>query len=154
MEVYGGGPFSNEAGLAFLDDIACCVPAHQRREVLEDLFFQVEDRPHLLGGDWFPEGVVAAVAIVAACLPGSEGIRQELTSFGYEAAVIMPDGADFALSASALRALLLAAGRDGPWHATRTNPQDVAQARETTDQLAAILISEQYAQDQQLPLQL
>jgi len=47
-----------------------------------------------------------------------------------------------------LAALRLDAGRAGPWYTARTNPEDAAQARGTTDQLAAILLGEQHAPDQ------
>jgi alpha-glucosidase len=152
MEIFGAGPFSNEHGLHFLDRFAR-EPVRQRRQILERIFFQVQDRPYLLGWTFFPEEVVAAAAIVAACLPGSESTRQELAHFGYEPEAILPDGADPELSASALKALLLAAGQNGPWHATRTSPDDAARARQTTDHLAAVFRSEAHGQDQELPLQ-
>jgi hypothetical protein len=155
MEIFGAGPFSNEHGLQFLDRFAR-EPVRQRREILEQIFVQVQDRPYLLGWKFFPEEVVAAAAIVAACLPGSDSTRQELAYFGYEPEAILPGGANPELSASALKALRLAAGQNGPWYATRTSPDDAVQAeqtRQTTDHLAAVLLNEAYARDQELPLQ-
>jgi hypothetical protein len=38
------------------------------------------------------EEIVAAAAIVAACLPGGESIRQELAYWRYEADAILPGG--------------------------------------------------------------
>jgi hypothetical protein len=54
---------------------------------------------------------------------------------------------------AALEALLVAAGRDGPWHDGWTSPQAAAQARQTTDQLAAILMREEHSHEQELPFQ-
>jgi alpha-glucosidase len=152
MDTFGTGPFSNVGGLDFLDHFAR-LPVGQRREVLERIFCQVEDRPYLLGWKFFPEEVVAAAAIVAACLPGGENIRQELAYWHYTADAILPAGADLKLSVSASKALLVAAGRDGLWHDAWANPEEAARARQTTDQLAAIFFSEHHSQDQELPLQ-
>lgn len=152
MEIYGPGAFSNEDGLNFLDWFAR-EPVRRRPEILERIFFEVEDRPYLLGWKIFPEEVVAATAIVAACLPGSESTQQELAYFGYEPEAILPGGVDPRLCALALKALLLAAGRNGPWHATRTSPNDATQARQTTDQLAEVFLHEAHVHDQELPLQ-
>ena len=152
MEIYGPGPFSNADGLDFLDWFAR-EPVRERPEVLERIFLQVQDRPYLLGWKILAEEVVAAVAIVAACLPGSDSTRQELAYFGYKPEAVLPRGADPKLRESALKALLLAAGRNGPWHATRTSPEDAAQARQTTDQLAAVFLNEAHAQVRELPMQ-
>lgn len=67
--------------------------------------------------------------------------------------MILPPATDRKLNASALEALLLAAGRDGPWHEGWTDPEDAARARQTTDHLAAIFFREQHAQEQELPLE-
>ena len=151
MEFYGPGPFNNEDGLNFLDWFAR-EPVRQRPEILERVFLRVQDRPYLLGWKILPGEVVAAAAIVAACLPGSGSTRQELAYFGYEPEAILPGGADPKLCASALRALMLAAGWNGTWHATWTSAEDAAQAWQTTNQLAAVLLKEAYGQGQELPL--
>jgi hypothetical protein len=149
---FGTGPFSSDGALDFLDGLAG-QPADQRREVLEQMFFRVRDRPDLLGWKFFPDEVVAAVAVAAASLPGGEGIRQELARRDYDVDAILLPAADRDLNASALEALLLAAGRDGPWHKAWTDPGTAAQARQTTDHLAAIFYREQHSQDQELPLE-
>jgi hypothetical protein len=47
---------------------------------------------------------------MAASLPGGEGIRQNLADAGYNVDTVLLPGADPELQASALEALLLAAG--------------------------------------------
>jgi alpha-glucosidase len=128
-------------------------PASQRHEALEGLFFQVRDRPDLLGWKFFPDEVVAADAVVAASLPGGEGLRQDLADHGYDVDALLVPAPDPELNHSALEALLTAAGRDGPWHDGWVDPEAAAQARETTDRLAAILLREEHSQDQELPFQ-
>src|SRR5712691_9895277 len=105
------------------------------------MFFRVRDRPDLLGWKFFPDEVVAAVAVVAASLPGGEDIRRDLAAQGYDADAILIPAAN-ELNTSAWEALLLAAGRDGPWHEGWADQQTAAKARQTTDQLAAIFFRE------------
>lgn len=152
MGTFGTGPFSNDGALDLLDELAS-QPADQRRERLEQIFFQVQDRPDLLGRKLFPDEVVAAAAVVAASLPSGEGVRQMLADRGYDAGAILLPAADPELNASASEALKLAAGRDGPWHEGWFDPEDAAHARQTTDQLAAIFFREQHSQDQELPFE-
>jgi alpha-glucosidase len=152
MGTFGTGPFDNDGALDLLDELAS-QPADRRRERLERLLFRVQDRPDLLGWKFFPDEVVAAAAVVAASLPNGEGIRQWLADHGYDAGTILLPAADPELNASAMEALLLAAGRDGPWHAGWSDPETAAQARQTTDQLAAIFFREQHSQDQELPFE-
>src|SRR5215469_2038600 len=150
MGTWGTGPFSSDGALDFIDGLAD-QPAGQRREILERIFFRARDRPDLLGWKFFPDEIVAAAAVVAASLPGGEGVRQDLADRGYEADTILPPAPDAELNASAAAALQLAAGRDGPWHEGWTNPEDAAQARQTANRLASIFLREQHSQDQELP---
>lgn len=71
---------------------------------------------------------------------------------GYDVDAI-PVPAPDELNNSALEALLVAAGRDGPWHDRWVDPETAAQARQATDRLAAILLREEHLQDQELPFQ-
>jgi hypothetical protein len=152
MGTFGTGPFDNDGALDLLDELAG-QPADQRRELLERIFFRVQDRPDLLGWKFFPDEVVAAAAVVAASLPGGEGVRQMLADRGYGAGTILLPTADPELNASAWEALLFAAGRDSPWHAGWSDPETAAQAQQTTDQLVAIFFREQHSQDQELPFE-
>ena len=152
MGTFGTGPFSNDGALDFLDELVD-QPADKRREILERILHQVQDHPDLLGRKFFPDEVVAAAAVVAALLPGGDGIQQELVSHGYDANTLLPRTTDPELNSVALEALLFVAGRDGAWHEGWTDPEDAARARWTTDQLAAILSREQHSQDQELPLE-
>jgi hypothetical protein len=79
---------------------------------------------------------------VAASLPGGNGVRQDLADQDYKADEILLPAP---LNAAAAAALQLAAGRDGPWHDGWTDPEDAAQTRQTTDQLAAIFLREQHS---------
>lgn len=148
MGTFGTGPFDNDGALDLLVELA-----GQRREVLDRIFSRVRDRPDLLGRKVFPDEVVAAAAVVAASLPGGEGIRQDLADHGYDVDTVLLPATDPELHASALEALLLAAGRDGPWHDGWTDPEDAAQARHTTDNIAAIFLREQHSHEQELPLE-
>src|SRR5215475_15861231 len=153
MGTFGTGPFSNDGALDLLDELARQA-TDQRRELLGRIFSRVQDQPDLLGWKFFPDEVVAAAAVVAAGLPGGEGIRQWLADHRYDAGTILLPAADPEVNASAFEALLLVAGRDGPWHAGWSDPETAAQARQTTDQLAAIFFREQHSQDQELPFEL
>jgi hypothetical protein len=152
MGTFGTGPFDNDGALDLLVELAG-QPAGQRREVLDRIFSRVRDRPDLLGRKFFPDEVVAAAAVVAASLPGGEDIRQDLAGHGYDVDADLLTTTDPELDASAWEALLLAAGRDGPWHVGWTDPEDAAQARQTTDRIAAIFFREQHSHEQELPLE-
>lgn len=152
MGTFGTGSFSNDGALDLLDKLTG-QPAGQRREALERIFFQVRDRPGLLGWKCFPDEIVAAAAVVAASLASGEDIRRDLADQDYDVEAILIPAPDPELSASAREALLVAAGRDGPWHDGWADPQTAAQARQSTDRLAAILLREEHSQDQELPLQ-
>jgi hypothetical protein len=138
MGTFGTGPFDSDGALDFLDGLAE-LHGSQRREVLERMFLVVRNEPEQLERTVFPDEVVAAAAVVAASLAGGTSIRQKLANSGYEADAIVVTDADHELAASALSALGRAAGRDGPWHHGWTSPDDAVRARQTTEQLAAIL---------------
>jgi hypothetical protein len=142
---FGTGPFSNDTALDLLDELADHPPG-QRSEALKRIFFQVRDHPDLLGRTFFPDEIVAAAAIVAASLPGGGDIRRDLAGQGYDVQSVLVPAPDHELTTFALEALLLAAGPDGPWHDGWVNPQDAPRARQTSDQLTAILRREQHPQ--------
>ncbi|HXB49795.1 MAG TPA: DUF4259 domain-containing protein [Streptosporangiaceae bacterium] len=146
MGTFGTGPFDSDGALDFVDGLAE-LPTGQRREVLERMFLVVRNEPEQLARTVFPDEVVAAAAVVAASLSGGASIRQQLANTGYDADAIVVTEADHELAASALNALGRAAGRDGPWHHGWTSPDDAVRARQTTEQLAAILERGQGGQD-------
>jgi len=148
---FGTGPFSNDSALDLLDELADQPPG-QRREALERIF-QVRDRPDLLWRKFLPDEIVAAAAIVAASLPGGEDIRRDLAGQTYDVDAVLVPPPDRELTTFALQALLFAAGPDGPWHDGWVNQQDAARARQTSDQLTAILLRAQRSQDKGLPPQ-
>src|SRR5215475_14572503 len=137
MGTFGTGPFSNDGALDLLDELARQA-TDQRRELLGRIFSRVQDQPDLLGWKFFPDEVVAAAAVVAASMPGGEDVRQMLADQGYDRDAVLLPAAEPELNTSALAALLLAAGRAGPWHKGWADPETAARARQTTDQLAAI----------------
>ena len=151
MGTFGTGPFGSDGALDLLDELAD-QPAGQRRDVLGRIFLQVRDRPDLLGREFSAGTIVAAAAVVAAGLPGGEGLRADLADLGYDVGVILVPAPARELNGSALDALLVAAGRDGPWHDGWVDPQDAAEAREATDRLAAVLLRAGHSRDQELPL--
>lgn len=139
MGTFGTGPFDSDGALDFLDRLAD-LSADQRRDVLERLFLAVRNEPEQLERTVFPDEVVAAAAVVAASLSDGASIRQQLVEKGCDASSILVTGVDHELAVSALGALLRAAGRDGPWHHGWTSLNDEIGARQTSDQLAAILV--------------
>jgi alpha-glucosidase len=147
MGTFGTGPFGSDGALDLLDELAS-QPADQRRAALQRLFSQVRDHPHLLGREFFPDEVVAAAAVVAAGLAGGEDIRRDLDHWAPEISATLVQGPDAELTASALEALLVAAGPDGPWHHGWVDPGWAAEARQTTDRLEAILRRGGTSQDQ------
>jgi hypothetical protein len=146
MGTFGTGPFDSDGALDFLDGLAD-LPAGQRRDALERIFLAIPSEPQQPQRTVFPDEVVAAPAVVAASLFGGASIRQQLSSKGYVADAILLTEADHELAASALDALERAAGRDGPWHHGWISPGDAVRARQTTEQLAAILERGQGGQD-------
>jgi hypothetical protein len=146
MGTFGTGPFDSDGALDFLDGLAD-LHGGQRREVLERLFLVVQNEPEQLARTVFPDEVVAAAAVVAASFAGGASIRQQLANTGYDADAIVVTEANRELAASALNALGRAAGHDGPWHHGWTSPDDAVRARQSTEQLAAILQRGQGGQD-------
>ena len=146
MGTFGTGPFDSDGALDFLDGLAD-LPTGQRRDALERLFLAIPNEPQQPERTVFPDEVVAATAVVAASLSGGASIRQQLSNKGYDADAILLTEADHELAASALDALERAAGRDGPWHHGWSSPDDAVRARQTTEQLAAILERAQGGQD-------
>ena len=137
MGTFGTGPFDSDGARDFLDGLAQ-LPFGQRREVLERIFLVVQNEPEQLGRTVFPDEVFAAAAVVAASLSGGASIKQQLANTGYADATLITE-ATHELAASALNALGRAAGRDGPWLHGWTTPDDAVRARQTTEQLTAIL---------------
>jgi hypothetical protein len=152
MGTFGTGPFGNDGALDLLDELAD-QPAGRCRDVLDRIFVRVRDRPGLLGREFVPGTIVAAAAVVAAGLPGGEGLRADLADLGYDLEVILVPAPDPELNGSALDALLVAAGRDGPWHDGWVDLETAAEARQATDRLAAVLLRAGHSRDQELPLQ-
>ena len=146
MGTFGTGPFDSDGALDVLDWLAD-LRTGQRREVLERMFFVVRNEPWQLERTVFPDEVVAAAAVVAASLTGSASIKQQLAEKGYDADAISVTEADKDLAAAALEALVRTAGRDGPWLQRWTSRDDAVRARQTTDQVAAILVRGRRAQD-------
>jgi alpha-glucosidase len=138
MGTFGTGPLSSDGALDLLDELTG-KPIGQRREALERIFAQLRDRPDLLGRKLFPDQIVAAAAVVAASLADGEDIRRVLDDQGFDVDAILVRAPDPELSASALEALLVAAGRDGVWHDGWVDQETAAEARQTTDRLEAIL---------------
>ncbi|MBO0822290.1 MAG: DUF4259 domain-containing protein [Actinobacteria bacterium] len=138
MGTFGTGPFDSDGALDFLDGLAN-LPAGELCEALERTFIVVWNEPEQLGRTVFPDEVVAAAAVVAASLSGGASIRRQLANKGYDADAILVTEANHELAESALNALGRAAGRNGPWHHGWTSPDDAVRARQTTEQLAAIL---------------
>ena len=151
MGTWGTGPFDSDGAMDLVGELAR-QDAGRRREALEQTFRLAMEHPEKLGRKVFPDEVVAGAAVVAASLPGGEGLLQELADDDYAAAAIIPND-DHSLIDLAREALNLAAGRDGPWHDGWVRPEDAAEARRTADRLAAIFLREQHSHEQELPFE-
>ena len=152
MGTWGPGAFDNDDALDLLDALTGQDPV-SRRQSLERVFRVTREHPQDLNWTLGPAEVVAAAAVVAASLPTGESVVQEITGHHYDAAVlVIPDDVP-ELADDALTALLIAAGRDGPWHQGWTDAGVARQARRTTDQLASVFYRYQNRHDQELPLE-
>ena len=148
---FGTGPFDSDDALDLVDQLTDQPGQHD--EVLRRLLYRVRDRPGSLDREFSAGEVLAAAAIVAASLPGGEGIQQKLDDLAYDVDAILIPAPDGELIDAARQALLFVAGRDGAWHAGWINPETATQARQTSNHLAAIFLGEQHSRDQQLPLE-
>jgi len=137
MGTFGAGPFSNDSALDLLDELPDH-PTSQRRKVLMRIFFRNQDRPELLGWTLFRDEIVAAAAVVAASPPGGVDIPCDLADQATTSTRCSSPAPHPELNASALKALLVAAGQDGPWHDGWADSVTAAPARQTTDRLAVI----------------
>ena len=149
---WGTGAFDSDDALDLLDTLTG-QDAAQRRQALELVFRTAAEHPQDLDLVLGRGEVVAAAAVVAAGLGSGEAITAEITKRGYGPAAVLIPGSDPALADAALAALLIAAGRDGPWHQGWVDAETALQARRTTDQLASILSRYQRRHDQELPLE-
>jgi hypothetical protein len=148
----GPGTFDSDDALDLLDTLTE-QDAAARRETLERIFRTA--RAHLEDLNWTlgPGQVVAATAVVTAGLLAGEAFVREITGHDYDVAALVIPGDDPELADAALAALLIAAGRDGPWHQGWVDAGTALQARRTTDQLASVFYRHQHRHDQELPLQ-
>lgn len=140
MGTFGTGAFDSDGALDFLDELAGR-PARDRQDALSGLFARVVRHPDLLWREFFPDGVVAAAALVAASLPGGEDLRQRLVALvdneitqDAQLPVPTPD-----LAMPALAALLLVAAPGGPWHEGWTTETSAVEATQTIEDLVKVL---------------
>ena len=89
--------------------------------------------------------------MAAGWLAGEASLR-DITGRDYDSAALLIPGSDPEVADAALAALLIAAGRDGPWHQGWVDAGTALQARRTTDQLASVFYRYQHRNDQELPL--
>jgi hypothetical protein len=148
---WGPGAFDSDDAFDLLDTLTEQDAA--RNETLERIFAMAREHPEDLNWTLGPGQVVAAAAVVAAGLPAGEAFVREITGHGYDLAALVIPGDDPELADAALAALLIAAGRDGPWHQGWADARTALQARRTTDQLASVFYRYQHRHDQELPLQ-
>jgi len=149
---WGSGAFDSDDALDLLNTLVE-QNAASRRETLERIFCTARERPQDLNWTLGPAEVVAAVAIVAAGLPAGGAFVREIAGHDYDAAALVIPGEDPEFADAGLAALLIAAGRDGPWHQGWVDAETALQARSTTDQLASVFYRYQHRHDQELPLQ-
>ena len=152
MGTWGPGAFDSDDALDLLDTLTE-QDATSRRETLERIFRTARQDPEDLNWTLSPGQVVAAAAVVAVGLPAGEAVLREVTEQDYDAAPLVIPDSDPELAGAALAALLIAAGRDGPWHQGWVDAGTALQARRTTGQLASVFYRYQHRHDQELPLQ-
>jgi alpha-glucosidase len=137
---FGTGAFSSDGAMDFLDDLAER-PPERRTAALEHMFTFVENNPDRIWRDFFPDQIVAAAAIIAAPLPGVNQFNERLkylidNGLAPDVRLSVPA---LHLAEPALKALLLVARPDGPWHQNWVTEADAVDARETTDTLLRVL---------------
>jgi hypothetical protein len=135
---FGTGPFSSDGAGDLLDELAER-PTGLRQDAVARMLTYVLDNRDLLGREFFPDEVVATVAIVAAAMPGGEYLQRLLTTAGYDPQNLIPAAPAPALAALAVEALLFVAGPEGPWHQGWTDDAARAEAQNTTNNLLAVL---------------
>lgn len=149
---WGPGAFDNDDALDLLDALSG-QDAAARRGVLERIFREAREHPENLNFTLGAAEVVAAAAVVAACLPAGRAVAQEIIRHDYDLTALIIPGSDPDLADAALTALLITAGHDGAWHRDWTDPRTADQARQTTDQLTSVVYRHQHRHDQELPLE-
>ena len=140
MGTFGTGAFSSDGALDFLEELAER-PVARRAAALRHMFEFVLKNPELIGREFFPDEVVAAAAVVAATLPGGRRFHErlgELVDNGIAPDVRLASPVP-EMAKTALEALLLVAGPDGPWHRGWTSEADAADARDTITTLSRAL---------------
>src|ERR1700754_3904327 len=80
---FGTGPFSSDGALDFLEELAER-PPEEHLDALGHMFTYVLANRGLLWRGVFPDQVVAAVALVAAGLPGGEHLQHSLLELSDE----------------------------------------------------------------------
>lgn len=140
MGTFGTGPFSSDGALDFVDRILER-PLGDRVETLRSTLAHAVAHPDLLWREYFPDELVAAAALVASTFPGGEGLLHRLAEVSDEPVLVVLPEPVSDLAGPAWEALQLVAGPDGPWHQGWTTEADRAEAQETTDGLAAILVA-------------
>jgi hypothetical protein len=143
MGTFGTGPFSSDGAVDFLSELADR-PAERRPAALERMFLFVKERPELLWREFFPDEVVAAVAVVAASLPGGQQFDRSLQTLedddlarDVRLTTPAPQLADIALEA-----LLFVAGPQGSWQQGWTTVADAAEALDTIAVLSQVLAAQ------------
>jgi Domain of unknown function (DUF4259) len=129
---FGTGPFDSDGAQDLLAELSEHQPA-VRYNTVEHMLSRVLHQPDLLMREIFPDEIVAVAALVAASLPGGQHLHKPKTA----AAALPEPAAD--LAASALEALLLVAGPNGPWQKGWTTETFAAEARQTIDSLNDVL---------------
>ncbi|WP_232660289.1 DUF4259 domain-containing protein [Pseudonocardia sp. TRM90224] len=134
MGTWGTGPFGSDGACDALAGWARRPPDERQREI-QRLLIRVLDEPAAMSVDYFPDEVVAAVALVAAATPAGGHL---LDAVPEASAAALPTSTS-ALAAVALDALAVVGGPDGPWHQGWSTTADQVAARQTTDELESIL---------------
>jgi len=135
---FGTGPFSSDGALDFLDELGERVP-DQRAGALGRWFAHMQANPDRLWKDYFPDEVIAAVALVVAALPGGKYLRDTAFAAFEEAAAAALPGPAPELVVPARNALLTVAGSGGAWLRGWKDEDAQAEAQATVDGLLAVL---------------
>ncbi|MEH0982371.1 DUF4259 domain-containing protein [Micromonospora sp. CPCC 205556] len=106
---FGTGPFSSDGALDFLEELAER-PPEQHLDALRHMLTFVLTNRSLLWQEFFPDQIVAAVALVAAALPGGEHLQHRLAELSDETDLATLPAPAPDLAAPALEALLFVAG--------------------------------------------
>ena len=138
MGTWGSGPLDSDTAEDCLEELEDMSP-QERKTVIEATFRSVREGGGQPSSAVLPEEVIAAATVVAANTPAGRAISWHKD---YPIAEWLPKPLGIDLPAKAMEALEAAVSPEGYYWRGWVNPRDGLEARESIDNILAILRSE------------